>query len=283
MDRTDILVFDVGMGQSIFVYPRGHPEYGMLIDAGNTPDFEPVDFLLRKGFIANNTLSNLTLTNYDQDHYSGLPYLRTKVAIRSVSFAANLTSSEIRALKQQPHTDALAHALDIKDKYTYPAQDYRPPYVTTIFALGKSDLDALDTNNLSQVVFVEHNDSVVCVAGDLEEKGWVTLLNKQPVIKTFLMRTNVFVASHHGRQNSYHPAIFAHCSPECIVISDKGIVHDTQRDMSAVYGTHVKSGGVVLDGEARNRRKVLTTRSDGHLWIQLHPGGAREYRSFKHE
>src|ERR1700686_3848456 len=127
MEPTDIIIFDVGLGQSIFIYPHSHPQYGMFIDCGHTEDFHPIDFLLKHGLITNNTVSNLTLTNYDQDHFSGLPYLRGKVHIKTVSFASNLTSFEIKELKEEI-TDALDHVCAIKDTYIHPAPDHLPPY-----------------------------------------------------------------------------------------------------------------------------------------------------------
>jgi len=281
MEQTDLLVFDVEMGQSIFVYPHSAPEYAALIDCGNTQDFEPIDFLLQKEFVQNSTLRELTITNYDQDHLSGLPYLQSKVTMHSVFFADNLSSQEIKALKTKPHTQALLSALEIKDRYTAKAANYAPPYKKWAFSLRKEDLEKYDTNNLSQVIFLEHLGSVVCISGDLEEPGWKVLLEKQPAIKTWLAKTNVFIASHHGRTNGYCPDVFKHCKPECIIISDKGIVHETQRNMSALYGGHVLGDGVPYNGDAINKRKVLTTRDSGHLWVQLLPGGVRIYRNFK--
>ena len=283
MEKADILIFDVGLGQSIFVYPYSHPSYGMLVDCGNVDGFEPIDFLIKKGYITNNILSNLTLTNYDQDHFSGVPYLRSKVGIHTVSFAPNLTSSEIKNLKEKPHTDALQNVCYVKDTYIHPVPAYIPPYIKQTFYLQKEDLENHDTNNLSQIVFIEHNGSVICISGDLEEKGWETLLEKQPLIKIWLARANIFIASHHGRDNGYYPDIFSYCKPECIIISDKGIIHDTQRNMSSVYGAHVTGAGVFFNDDPLNRRKVLTTRDDGHIWVQLHPGGNRIYRNFTHE
>ncbi len=275
--QTDIFIFDVGMGQSIFVYPHSNPEYGMMIDCGHQDNFHPIEWLTKNNWIHNNNLSNLTLTNYDHDHFSGIVNLRDKVNIKTVSFAKNLTSQEIAAEKTD-HTEHLDHIYDIKARYTSSAVDYNPPYIKTIFSLEKSDLDVYDTNNLSQVVFIEHHGTTICVSGDLEKKGWDAIINKYPQIKNFLGKTNVFIASHHGRDNGYYPDIFTHCSPECIIISDKGIVHDTQKDMATVYGGHVSSG-VSFNNDSSVKRKVLTTRSDGHLWLRLAPNGIREYRN----
>lgn len=283
MEKTDILIFDVELGQCIFVYPHSNPEYGMLIDCGNTQEFEPIDFLISKGYINNNNLSNLTLTNYDQDHFSGIQHLRSKVAITTVSFAPNLTSSEIKNLKEEPYTEALNHVCHIKDTYINPAPNHIPPFSKQVFHLEKEHLDTHDTNNLSQVVFIEHHGSIICISGDLEEKGWETLFEKQPGIKNWLAKTNIFVASHHGRDNGYYPEIFLHCKPECIIISDKGIIHDTQKDMASVYGQHVNGDGIALNNKPDSKRKVITTRDDGHIYIQLFPGGVRVYSNFSHK
>ena len=284
MDKTDILVFNVGLGQSIFVYSHSHPTYGMLIDCGNTPEFDPIDFLLAKGYIPDKSLGTLALTNYDQDHFSGMPNLRSKVAIRTVRFAPNLTSLEIKGLKEKPHTDALIQVCEVKDAYIHPVPNFIPPYTVRSFHLQKGHLgDSYDTNNLSQIIFIEHQGTVVCVSGDIESKGWQALLTAEPDIKNWLARTNIFVAAHHGRDNGYHSDVFVHCKPECIVISDKDIIHETQEDMRAVYARHVQGSGVAFNDNASSPKKVLTTRDEGHLYIQLLPGGTRTYSNFTHE
>lgn len=282
MDKTDILIFDVGLGQCVFVYPHGHHDYSMLVDGGHQNNFHPIDYLMKRNYIGNE-IPNFTLTNFDEDHFSSLPYIKNKVRVRTISFPKNLNTEELRSLKQLPHSPALDAICDIKDKYIYPSKDYNPPYTKVTFYLEKHHLERYDTNNLSQVVFIEDYDSVICISGDLEDRGWHTMLQLEPNLKAWLARTNIFIASHHGRENGYHPEIFEYCKPECIVISDKGIIHDTQREMTTLYGSHVIGAGVAFNGDFENIRKVLTTRSDGHIFIQLLPKGIREYKSFKHE
>lgn len=278
----DIIVFNVELGQCIFCYPRGNPEYGMLVDCGNTQDFEPVDFLLEKNLIPadgqGHYVSNLTLTNYDHDHFSGLPYLLGKTRISTVRFARNLTSSEIVAQKPEM-TDALTRLCALQDTYIHPAPQHQPPYTVTTFSLNKSDFQAqtVTTNNLSQIVFVGYGGSTVCICGDVEATGWEKLLAK-PGITQALGQTSVLVAAHHGRDNGYADEVFGSCTPECIVISDKAIVHDTQEGMAQIYATHVLGAGVAVNGSSMPR-KVLTTRSDGHIWIRFLEGGGREYRT----
>ena len=283
-DMLDIIIFDVEHGQSIFFYPRTAPQYGMFVDCGNTPQFEPVDFLIEKGLLHHDgrrhTLGGLTITNYDHDHFSGLPYLREKAHIWTVVLANNLTSADLKALKPE-RTTALEHVCYLKDTYTLsPVPDFAPPYTQQIFSLQKAHLDpkSASTNNLSQLVFVEYGGSAICVAGDLEEGAWDKLVEVSPGVKAWLAKTNVLVAGHHGRESGYAESIFAYCTPECVAISDKGVVHDTQDAMAQTYASHVIGDGIPLNG-AFQKRKVVTTRSDGHIWIRFVPGGGREYRT----
>lgn len=279
MERTDVLVFDVGMGQSIFIYSHNHHDYGLMIDCGHEENFHPVDYLIQHGYVTNNKLGRLLVTNYDHDHVSGLPYLRSKVSVDVAYFAKNLTSQEVRTMKPSM-TEALESMCKMKEEYTHPVpQGWIPPYEPVVFSLMKEDFDGNhETNNLSQVTFIDHLSTVICVCGDMERDGWEKLSAKHPEIKNWLLRTNIFIAPHHGRDNGYHLDLFnSHLSPECVIISDKKIIHDTQKDMSAVYSAHVINNGILLN---QTRRKVLTTRSDGHIWVMLNPGGVRTYNTF---
>jgi hypothetical protein len=83
-----------------------------------------------------------------------------------------------------------------------------------------------------------------------------------------LAGTTIFVASHHGRESGYCADVFNYCKPQAIVLSDKGIIHDTQ-NTTQTYRNHVianyKDGVFVKTTE--KQRRVLTTRRDG--WIQF--------------
>ena len=277
----DIVVFNVEHGQSIFFYPHEQPAYGMLVDCGNTTDFNPIDaisHLFPQDQLRRPVLGNLTLTNYDHDHFSGLPYLATKAHISTVRFARNLNSAELRAMKEET-TTALDKVCEIKDTYIHPVPLHLPPYETMTFNLEKHHFPNgdYDTNNLSQIVFVRYLGSTVCVAGDLEEAGWIELLKNTSFVE-WLRQTDIFIASHHGRENGYAEEVFAHCQPECVIISDKEVVHGTQEDMAQTYAGHVRGNGISLANQRDlTLRKVLTTRNDGHLFAQLSPNGGRAY------
>ena len=283
----DIFIFDVGLGQCVYFLPHDAPEYSMLVDCGHDGDFHPIDQLIEWDIVHVNEqnkreIGNLTLTNYDHDHFSGLPYLCSKVKIRTVRLAKNLTVDELLALKDE-ETEALSTLIDMRNDYNQGAIAYKPPYKKSVFHLTQDELTAAGieptTNHLSQVVFVETNDVVICIPGDLEEASWELMLNNEAVTN-LLERTSIFFASHHGRENGYHPDIFNYCFPDCIIISDKEIMHATQEGMAGLYSPYVIGDGIILKhGSGNMRRKVLSTRKDGHVLIRINARGNTEFHA----
>ena len=275
-----IAVFNIGAGQCILFYPKNQNEYAMLVDCHESEDFSPIDFLLRRKLLPHNgvknVLSNLTITNYDHDHFSALPKIMEKVHIDTVRLPKNISSQELKECKEES-TEALEKVCHLKDTYTGSAEHHKPPYAVRTFYLEQADLDSeeVNTNHLSQIVFVEYGNSHICIAGDLEAPAWEKILQKPEVIEN-LQKTNVLIAPHHGRENGYHTDIFNYCSPECIVISDKELMYGTQDAMAQTYANHISGNGVPFGSEYR---KVLTTRKDGHILISFSPDGGRIYES----
>lgn len=273
MSRLQIAIFNVGAGQSILIYPENQKDHARLIDCGGDANFSPIDFIVNKQLLPNNKLGGLILTNYDHDHFSWLPDLWKKLTIWTTLLPKNITSQELKNHKEEI-TDALNHVCHLKDTYTADAVGFIPTHKVYTYHLEQSDLEGeLNTNHLSQIVFIEYVGSKICVAGDLERSAWEKILQKQEV-RNHLATTHVLVAPHHGRENGYHETIFTYCKPEAIIISDKELMHGTQDGMAQKYSTHVIGQGVNFNG---TQRKTITTRSDGHILIDFGVDGLRSY------
>lgn len=267
-----LYIFNVGAGQCIFVYPYDDLNYCTLIDCGC--DNSVLNFVKSRLPKVNNAniLGNLTLTNYDEDHFSGISAIsQQSIKIKTICFAHNLECEEIRQLKTE-ETPNLKKILHLKKTYNHNVLNWNPPYKKHSYCLDKSDLEEYTTNNLSQMVFLEYGNFMMCVPGDLEQEGWEKILKKEGVIEK-LKSTNVLIASHHGRENGYYPEVFNYCTPECIIISDDVIEYDTQKNMPSVYAQHVKYG---INFRETSRR-VLTTRKDGDLLINIDHFGNHIY------
>lgn len=282
------IIYNVKLGQCIGVLPHDQRDYAMMVDCGHDGDFQPVDdfgkYLPKTaGKQSKPSLRSLVLTNYDHDHFSGLPYLYSSAKIKSVLFPKNLSMDEIRDLKSQS-TEALDALEYIRTTYTGDVTDYAPPFTRKVFSLTKAELTKakipLETNHLSQMVFVKYGDTTFCIPGDLENCSWELMLAKTDV-KTWLRQTNILIAPHHGRENGYHQDIFDYCQPDCVILSDKSIVHETQKDMAALYASHVRGNGITYTpatGEAI-RRKTLTTRNDGHIIVTVPVTGLPTFKA----
>ena len=284
----DIIIFNVELGQCIFFYPRNQPEYGLMVDCGNTPEFEPIDKILEWNLLPIKTndnppksiLKNLTITNYDQDHFSGLPYLRSKVKIETTRLPNNISSEELKEIKDEI-TEPIEEIIKLKNEYTFPIT-LDTLYKKESFCLKQSDFpdEEIDTNKLSQIVFVTYKGTCICILGDLTSPAWEKHLTNEKV-RDKLKETQMFVASHHGREDGFNENVFKYCRPEVIILSDKDIAHKTQEGQTQTYASVVEGKGIVFNGDATNLRKTLTTRSDGHLWTRIEENGIRTYKSVK--
>ena len=119
--------------------------------------------------------------------------------------------------------------------------------------------DFRDTNNISVVTFLDCDGLKFVIPGDVEKQGWEKLLEDRS-FQEELRSVDVFIASHHGRENGYFRAVFDYCSPNVIVFSDSAIKHATQ-EMANTYRNH--ASGITFNGETRY---VLSTRNDGSFW-----------------
>lgn len=210
-------------------------------------------------------LDLLMVTNYDEDHVSGLPDLLEHVRVRQLMRNQTVDAADLKYLKSEDGMgkgiDALA---DMIRRYTdtvsaaagntidFPGVEYQ-----TFRNRYPQDFD--DENNLSMVVQLKVNGVSFLFPGDLETAGWQKLLGSNQNFRRAVTQTDVLFAAHHGRENGICDEIFTQhgCTPWLVVISDKAKKHQTQETVP-YYGSKV----IGRDFRGRSR-DVLTTRNDG--------------------
>ena len=232
----------------------------MLWDCGHKSDPEnrPSQFLPAAGI---STVHRLTITNYDEDHISDLPRLRQVVGISILRRNRSITPAQLKNMKEEtgPISPAMSSLLSMLNEFTgdvteapsFPNVDFE-----TFFCIYPTDFR--DTNNLSVVTFLETPMCRIVIPGDIEKPGWEKLLQNQG-FRNRLTRTNVFIASHHGRTNGYCREVFNYCSPAVVIFSDGPIQYATQEETNT-YAAH--ASGITFNGRTRY---VLTTRRDGNI------------------
>lgn len=253
-----IHIFDVEHGEcNIVETPLGG---AIMIGTGHnsSSDWRPSQWLRSK----NLPLTTIVLSNLDEDHVSDLP-----------NFEPNLRPSYI--MRNYYLDPQWVHQTKIDNGGIGNGVLTALHWINNVFTGSRISVNYglevqhfyhpqtrfQDTNNLSVVTFFFYNNIGLMFPGDLQKEGWEAFL-ENPQFINCLKRTKILLASHHGRENGYSEPVFNYCRPDVIIISDKSIEHETQDH--DLYSSH--ASGLNFSG---NIRKVLTTRSDGKITIDI--------------
>lgn len=244
-----------------------------MIDSGRSNTWNPASYVWHD--LGRTKLDYLFITNADRDHMDGLQGLEDAgISISTMYRNRSYSAQQIEQIKltSGPLGADAKQYVRLCDTFNQPVVE---PFNQNMSGITESTFwnpypQFTDTNNLSLVVFIKYLNFKIIFPGDLEGPGWRALL-QDPAFRTELAGTDVLVASHHGRESGFCQDIFKYFTPSCVVISDKPIMHETQR-MVPDYRNVVRASGVSVNTSAgrpnySNPRHVLTTRSDG--WIQF--------------
>lgn len=235
-----------------------------MIDSGHTDDWRPSTYI--RG-LNRTRLDYLFITNADQDHMSDLQGLwDAGITVPIVHRNPSPPVQALRQIKEKSGTltkDAERY-LQIHGTFNgnidQPFDQHMGGIRMTAFWNTYPQFQT--TNDLSLAVFIKYANFKILFPGDLEKAGWRALL-AQPAFRVELAGTDILCASHHGRESGFCEDIFRYFTPSAVVISDKPIVHETQR-MVPDYRVRVRDQGVRVATTMKDRH-VLTTRRDGHI------------------
>ncbi len=253
-----IKIFDVEHGFCALVTSINGQN--MLIDCGhnNLTNFRPSNYCISKGI---HSLNHLVVSNYDEDHLSDLPSLKSSLYHLGILHINDSINSQIlRQIKSTsgPLGYGMLALLELLKIYIYPITEPIAFDGIEITHYFNNYPTFIDTNNLSVVTFLKYGDVNIIFPGDLEREGWLNLIRNANFVQR-LSEVKIYVASHHGRESGYCKEIFDICNPYIVIVSDGAIQYDTQKDL---YSKH--SNGVNFPN---GKRYVLTTRRDGHISI----------------
>ena len=259
-------IFDVEHGACSLLTADNNTRF--MIDCGHnwTTGWKPGTFLRQQQI---SQLEMLAITNYDEDHASGSSDLFDNVFVQWLWRNRSVSGTTLAKLKSEhgmgPGIKRVAHAID--NVFTGDGSSPMPVFQgleeRTAFWNSYPTFD--DENNLSMAVFLRCHGVGVMFTGDLERAGFAELLTNAD-FRRALLATNVYIASHHGRESG--------CSEDVarlltnvyyVVISDKGYEHETQNTL-AFYRKIARGGYFGLE-----TRHVLTTRNDGRILFNFSP------------
>jgi beta-lactamase superfamily II metal-dependent hydrolase len=207
----------------------------------------------------------LAVTNYDEDHVSGADDLFDNVDVTWISRNNSVTANIIKSLKSADGMGPGIERLVDEITYTFTGVGSSPRPVFAGVGERQSFYNSYpafdDENNLSMAIFLKCHGVGVMFTGDLEKAGFAALLKNNESFKQALRKTNVYIASHHGRENGCSEELLPYLTNVYyVVISDKGYMLNTQETLPFYH--KIAEGGPFRNGSTR---RVLTTRRDGRI------------------
>lgn len=223
-------------------------------------------------------IHTLMLLNLDEDHCEDLSYLLKHCPVGAVVSNPTVTAPALQAMKAEcGMRDGVATANALLQSFgTGLIGDWSHHLggVQWNAFWNHYGIDFTDTNNLSLAVFIRFGGFTILFGGDLERAGWRKLL-QIPDFRALLPSTNIYVASHHGRENGCCDEVFELCQPELVIFSDGRKQYETQE----THGWYANRARGIPDFSkpagllGQPLRRVMTTRRDGTIRINIGDDG----------
>ena len=250
----------------------------MMFDCGHNSDtdWRPGTYLKKEGI---SRLELLSITNYDEDHASGSVDLFDNIDVQWLMRNKSVSTDILKKLKSDTGMGIGINRLCYEIDNTFNGTSTAGGVSTFPSFAGLEERTNFynsyplfdDENNLSMAVFLKCHGRGVIFTGDLEKAGFAELLKRED-FRQALRQTNVYVASHHGRESGCSDEVAALLT-QCyyVIISDKGYAHETQKTIPFYY--NIAKGGP-FRGETRY---VLTARNDGRIGFSFSADGWGPY------
>jgi len=260
---TEVVVLDVGKGDSIFVRTRQGRR--ILIDGGMVLGSDPgrhaiMPFLRSRGY---NRLDAVVLTHYDADHYGGLAHVLKHIAVGEFVVRGGPESRKTdgvdKMLRLAEHEGIPVVRVEAGDRLTAPGD-------TPIVALapGASFPDTMSENNVSIVLQVGEGPGALLTA-DIEKETERWLVETQSA----RLRASVLKVPHQGSKDASTPGFLEAVRPTlAIVTADRYRIH--RHPAPEVLERYESKGIKVLRTDKHGAVLVLLTDDGLRAWTMLY-------------
>lgn len=233
---------------------------------GGAIDFSPLRYLKDKLNVA--CIDEVIITHPHRDHLDDIfnfDYLNPRILNRP----RHLSDSEVIAANRSQDRAVIDKYLEIDKRYSGPVVN-DPLLAENNGGVGfkifmPTECDHSNINNHSLVTIITYASLRILLPGDNEPESWQELLRNSE-FREAIRGTDVFLASHHGRDSGYYAGLFSYFTPKLVVISDG---RHCDNSATARY-SQIASGWTVHSRSSSDEvRKCVTTRSDGDITIEI--------------
>ena len=285
----EIIVCDVGNASCNFICsPSG---YGMMIDCGSCNDkINPVDVIKNNmrswmHVVPYKTktgveypMALLHITHPDADHVRNServckelkPYLLRRVYSEEFDDVDTIDKSYIKNFDKPyrgNNPEEIIWGFDIDKQFTIPIEIIK----------SEDSLKNKIRNNSSIIRYIKYAGISVLFTGDLETAGWEWLIeHNASFVKTMQNGVDILIAPHHGHTSGFPKALLDLIGNVQVIILSKD--SEALSSNSCVYTSYsAYASGCkykTLNNEECYEGKVLTTRSNGNIFLRIEGDGS---------
>lgn len=271
--KTSFFLFDVDQGQCAAL--RLPDNRWCLFDAGCSSSFSPIEWIADEVSEEEFHFYKVTISHPHGDHLSDITNLikHSPCFLRSVNENESYIEACLKTCSSPDSEGILNDYLDFKTKYVSKSTpSYDPAEIKELslplLTVGEiCGSDNSKVNNASIVTRITCFGKSILLCGDLETDGWDYALSKQnPSFKNWIKlvsNVTVLVAPHHGHKSGYSAELMKLADPEIVIVS----TNQNDDNVDCRYSKVPRGIRFEEDGETR---KMLSTRTDGHIQIDMY-------------
>ena len=285
-----LVIFDVDDAACALISSPNR--YGMMIDCGcaakDSDKENPIDVITQLSewlpIVPYKTKSGvcrpltlLHITHPDDDHVRNAsrikkdftPYLLERTYVENFPDAEKVNDDYKRELDtpyRGPNSESIDWGFEENKSFLIPIETVK----------SNTRLNTKVRNNASIVRYLKYKGVSVLFAGDLETPGWDWLaVNDKDFNNTMKQGINILVAPHHGHKSGFPKSLFDFTGKVDVIIHSKGSEGNIEgTDVASQYTNY--ANGVIyktLNNESHYKGNVLTTRSNGNIFIEINGKG----------
>jgi beta-lactamase superfamily II metal-dependent hydrolase len=290
----DLWVFDVGRGLCVAVKsPNG---YLCVIDCGCSDDFSPIEWLATQEWTRhkNFKLAKLIITHPHVDHIADIEnvtrYLKPFMILRRKDLNWKKVTSG-----GSDQTASMRHYVQtyMPPEYNAEVKEENKPNWGDGFLLSSYSLDerkaaeisATDSayvNNTSFVTILKYKAYCFVLNGDIESEGMAALLQQNHNLRSAVSSgVDFYLTPHHGHASGFSIDWFKQAGLTNVmnIASERRKRQEKDGSQTEVDGRYSQDpfcGGNNLEG-----RRLISTKGDGHIYIQIADDGKWSWEARK--